>query len=434
MSLNSYGLVFLIAAMGTLLILPRRWAALPLLAGACYMTLGQGIEVGPFHFTVIRMLVAVGLVRVIIRGERLEGRINSLDWMMVIWACWALFSSVFHNDPSSALTFRLGQVYNSLGIYLLIRVFCQSIDDVFALSTVTAIVLIPVAAEMAYENLAFHNLFSVLGGVPEVPQIREGRIRSFGPFAHPILAGTVGAVCLPLMIGLWQQKRKTAVAGIAACLVIVIFSASSTPVMGLNAAVGALLMWRYRERMRVFRWVAVIAYVGLDLIMKAPAYYIMWRLDVTGGSTGWHRAALIDSAIWHLPEWWLGGTDFTRHWMPTGVSWSPDHTDITNHYIAMGIMGGLPLLLLFIAVLAQGFSLVGRTVQSADKYSVESRFMMWAVGAALFSHTVSALSVSYFDQSFLFLYLTVAMTSAAMPQVVTATHHEYGPTHGKHRD
>ena len=80
----------------------------------------------------------------------------------------------------------------------------------------------------------------------------------------------------------------------------------------------------------------------LDLVMKAPAYYIIARADIIGGSTGWHRAALIDSAIRHLNEWWLIGTDYTRNWMVTGVSWSADNTDITNHYLYLGVLGGLP--------------------------------------------------------------------------------------------
>jgi hypothetical protein len=359
-------------------------------------------------------LIAFGVIRVLVRGERLAGKMNGMDHVMLAWAAWALMSSAFHKDPSSALIFRLGLVYNTCGIYFLLRIFSRSIDDVFTLAKVTAILLIPVAAEMVYETIAFHNLFSIFGGVPEIPQVREGRIRSFGPFTHPILAGTVGAACLPLMVGLWNKNFKMALAGIAACLVMIVASGSSGPVMSLIAAIGALFMWRYRMHMRLFRWLTVFAYILLDVIMIAPAYYVIWRFDVAGGSTGYHRAALIESAFKHLDEWWLAGTDFTRHWMPTGVSWSPDHTDITNHYLALGVLGGLPLMLIFIAVLAKGFSFVGQKVKDAVNEPFGDRFMMWAVGAALFAHTVTCISVSYFDQSFLFLYLTLAMTGALM--------------------
>jgi hypothetical protein len=181
--------------------------------------------------------------------------------------------------------------------------------------------------------------------------------------------------------------------------------------MSLIAAVGALLMWRYWDQMRLVRWLIVFGYIVLELFMNAPAYYIMARIDFVGGSSGFHRADLIKSAIEHLPEWWLGGTDYTRHWMVTGVSWSPDHADITNHYLKMGVTGGVPLMLLFIAVMAKGFSLVGRTMRTAE-LPQQSRFICWALGASLFAHATTFMSVSYFDQSFVFIYLTLAAISS----------------------
>ncbi len=115
------------------------------------------------------------------------------------------------------------------------------------------------------------------------------------------------------------------------------------------------------------------------------------------------------TALAHLSEWWLAGTDFTRHWMPYGVNWSGDQSDITNHYLMMGIAGGLPLMLLFIAVLATGFSFVGRTLQRMPELPPQSQFMIWALGASLFVHSITFVSVSYFDQSFVFIYLSLAV-------------------------
>ena len=303
------------------------------------MTLGQGIDLGPFSLTVIRMLVGFGFIRVIVRSERLAGAMNSIDWLMIAWAAWALLCSFFYRDTFGVIVNRLGLVYNSCGVYFLLRVFCQSLDDVTRLCRITAILLVPLSIEMLYEMITGHNLFSVLGGVSEISEIRDGMIRAQGPFAHSILAGTVGAVCLPIMLGLWQQHRKTAVAGTLACFSMVFASASSGPIMSALSAIGALFMWHWRHKMRIVRWVAVLGYIGLDLLMNAPAYFIIARIDLTGRSTSWHRAELIESAIGHLSEWWLAGTDYTRHWMPTGVPWSENHTDITNHYLNMGVVG-----------------------------------------------------------------------------------------------
>ena len=63
------------------------------------------------------------------------------------------------------------------------------------------------------------------------------------------------------------------------------------------AGMGAVCVWRVRRHTRLLRWAAVVAYILLDIVMTRPAYYIVTRLDVTGSSTGWHRAKLIESAI-----------------------------------------------------------------------------------------------------------------------------------------
>jgi hypothetical protein len=213
----------------------------------------------------------------------------------------------------------------------------------------------PVALEMLYEMTGQPSLFYAFEGKARGLYIRGDRIRAMGPFAHPILAGTVGAVCLPLMAGMWHRRRFVAYAGIAACLAMVVSSASSGPLMSSIAAAAGLLMWPYRHGMKQVRRLIVAIYVFLAIAMKAPVYYLIARINFVDGSTGYHRALLIESAIKYLNEWWIVGTDFTRHWAPS-PGYTPQHTDITNHYLSMGIQGGLPLLILFIASLRRSHS------------------------------------------------------------------------------
>ena len=170
-------------------------------------------------------------------------------------------------------------------------------------------------------------------------------------------------------------------------------------------------MWRNRHRMKTVRWMLVGLYFALALAMKAPVYYLIARINFVDGSTGYHRALLIESAITYLNEWWLAGTDYTRHWAPS-PGFTPQHTDITNQYLGMAVMGGLPLMILFFGVLTKAFSLVGERLRQAER-SPRDQFVLWSLGAALFAHAITFLSVSYFDQSFVFLYLTLAAIGSA---------------------
>jgi hypothetical protein len=401
---NESALIFTLINCALLLIVPRRWAHFPLLLGALYMSTNQTI-------TAMRLLIAVGLVRAMVRGERIQEGAGLLDRLILLWAALAVLSGFFHKDVSAALVARLGLAYNCVGIYWLMRIYITEPDDFFRVARTLLLLLVPLALEMTQEWATGTNLFESLGGV-SAQEIRNGRLRAQGPFGHAILAGTAGAVCLPLAMLFWHRNRRIALIGSGAAAVMIVTSGSSGPIMTAGAALGGLVMWRQRQKLRLVRWGAAMAIVVLATIMNDPVYYLLARIDLVGGSTGYFRAALIDSALSHFGEWWLVGTDYTRHWMPTGIPANEAHTDITNYYILMGVIGGLPLMLLFIWILGAGFATVGRTLKLMQDEPVEHQFLFWTLGAVLFGHSVTLLTIPYFDQTIIFLYFLLASISS----------------------
>src|SRR5262249_48958397 len=153
---------------------------------------------------------------------------------------------------------------------------------------------------------------------------------------------------------------------------------------------------------------AVLTIVALNFIMNDPVYYLMARIDITGGSTGYYRAQLVQSTINHLSEWWFAGTDYTRHWMDTGIAADPNSSDILNYYIQMGVWGGLPLMLLFMWLLAAAFIRTGKALRASQSAPLSSQFVIWALGSILFGHATAFWSISYFDQTIVFLCLVLA--------------------------
>ncbi|MBI3853206.1 MAG: hypothetical protein HY298_23395 [Verrucomicrobia bacterium] len=291
------------------------------------------------------------------------------------------------------------------GAYLYARIFLTDRDDFLRFSKSVAIVTVPLAIFLAAEQASGRNFYGVVGGFG--PEVRLGRVRAQGPFAHAILAGTIGGVCLPLVIPLLRLYRRLAITGCIACMVIVFSTASSGPIMTLFAALTAAALWRWRTRMRQIKTGVVLGIVGLALVMKAPIWYLIARIDFTGGSTGYHRAELITQAVDHLGDWWLVGTDYTRDWMPYGIAWSQNAVDITNYFLQMGVIGGLPLMLAFIAVLFKAFQLLGRRMSAMRRERDPAEFVLWCAGAALFAHCVTFFSITYFDQTYVFLFFVI---------------------------
>lgn len=400
--------------------LPRKWAPIPLLASCCYMTIGQGIALGPFSLPVYRLVLAAGLLRVIVRRENIVGGINTIDKLIIVWAIWMVFASFFHEwKPGSGPVYASGFVYNIVLVYFLTRVWCKDLSDLMAVFRIVAWLLVPVAGAMVAEHIVQKNYFGILfGGVSEGVYWRDGAIRAQGPFTHPILAGTVGAVCFPLMLGIWNRYRVSATVGLVACLTIVLASTSSGPLMSLFIGIVGVLMWFFQKWLRVVRWALVGAYLSAELLMTRPAYYLISKIDLTGSSTGWHRSRLIEAAFEHLPEWWAFGTDYTVHWMGLAVDDEGLKSDITNYYLWVGTIGGLLAMLLLIAMIWCAFVWVGRSVRNPPAALRNHRFMIWCLGAGLLAHAATSLSMGYTDQSMMFFWLNIGAISS-MYSVVT---------------
>ncbi len=402
--MSAIGIVILGVLCIAMLAAPRRWAMAPLVGAACFLTLA-GFEIGSIAITGPRAVIACGAIRVAVRRE-FPNRFLLTDGLYMLLALSVAGAAVFRKNPAGTLIFNLGFAYDALGLYFLFRCFLPHRAALPRAAAVVAVALSVVSLCMIYEWVALSNVFSALGGVPAMPAIRDGRVRASGPFAHPILAGTAGAAMLPVMAVLWRSGHRLAIPGTAACLAMIATSGSSGPILAALVSLAALACWKLRNHMAPMRWTAIGLYAVLEAVMKVPAYYIIGRFDLTGSSTGWHRAELIHSSLDHLKEWWAFGTDYTRHWMPTGVTWSPNHTDITNYYVHLGVIGGLAPVLIFLGILSAGFAAVGRGLENVKERS--NRFALWAFGSALFSHAMAFLSVSYFDQSVMFFHLTMA--------------------------
>lgn len=414
--MNAAGAIFTLVAVLLQLALPRRLAIVPLLLTFAWMTRGQVLDVGSANFTVMRIVICAGFLRVLLRGERPAHGVNAVDTWLLIWAAWLVAVVPFHAD--GAFVFRIGLIGDYLGGYFLARIFLRSPQDVELSFKLLSVCFVPVAISMVVEKVSGYNPFFALGGVHELAEIRNGKIRASGPYAHPILGGTVGAALMAMAMCLWRTHRASALLGLAAGVTMVIACNSSGPILMELFVVLGLLMWNFRQHLSALRWSVVAGLLALAAAMRDPVYFVIAKIDLAGGSTGWHRAQLIRSSIEHLDEWWLTGTDRTRHWMPTGIVGNTQDADITNHYLQMGVWGGLPLMLIFCIALLMAFRAIGRAARSTEGHATGARPQCWFIGAALFGYVMSFLSISLFDQSNFGFMLLLAAASATQPDAL----------------
>jgi hypothetical protein len=82
---------------------------------------------------------------------------------------------------------------------------------------------------------------------------------------------------------------------------------------------------------------------------------------------------------------------------------------------------------LFILQIGKGFLYAAKTIRHylEMKQDSQTAFAVWALGASLFNQAVTCISISYFDQSFIFLYaILAAISSAYSEMMLIATTHK----------
>ena len=288
-----------------IMVLPRKYLIVPILLSVFLVPDGNMILLAGVHLMPARVISLLGWIRlagmkIFSRTSLLAGGWNSVDTIFTCWAISRSLAGMLLWMSQASVINEFGHLWVNFGIYFLVRSLIQDDEDIQRVIRVFAFIACLNAIGMLYEHFKIHNLFSLyLGGVQSEPSIRNGTIRSQGAFQHSILAGTFGATLMPLLIWLWKSGKSkiSVIVGLIASFIMVATSGSSTPVMAYTGACVALCFWPLRKSMRTVRWAIVVALICLHLVMKAPVWFLIARVDVTGSSTSYFRATLIDQFV-----------------------------------------------------------------------------------------------------------------------------------------
>lgn len=405
--IHTSGLIMLVLAGVLILSLNREKAFLVFIIAALMIPLTQKLVFINLNFTALRILIVVAWIRMFFRMELYPMRLNIIDKVFVFWVISNAVTFVLLWQTWGAFVNRLGTIMDSAGLYFIFRFFISDIDEIDSGIRSLAILSIVLAVIMVVEQAVGTTMYAYMSSTPDVQFMREGRLRAQGPFAHSILAGTFGATLIPLLVSQWLKpgfNKVLVVTAMGACVVIALASVSSGPVLAAVLGIAAIFMWPLRMHMRFIRWSIVLFLVLAHIMMNAPVWALIDRVGFFAGSSSYHRFYLVDSFIKRFDEWWLLGTKSTDHW--GWMMW-----DAINQFVAEGIRGGLISLVLFIALLTLCFRSIGMKVQETEGNRI-AQLRYWAIGCALFTHMVSFLGITYFDQMMVSWFFLLAMVSA----------------------
>ncbi|MBK1876628.1 hypothetical protein [Pelagicoccus mobilis] len=388
----------------------RKWAFVPLLIAAIHTSHIPNIA----DFTTVRFVLVAGIIRSFSLVPSLFQEKQQIDKLIIIMGAVLLISGIGHDHAyGNPFKYRMGLILNITATYFYGRIYIRTTDDIYNYFKATTIVLIPFAILLLMESAAGSNYYTIVGARLTDSIQRLGKIRAAGPFGTPILTGTVGALNLASVFILWKGNRKLAIVAACSCISIMLASASSTPFGAAFILVTITLLYKHRKHCKRLIWTGTVLLVILHFVKERPIWYLIALVDIVGGSTGWHRSRLIDQAFLHLKDWWLIGTDYTANWMPYSLPSIPNHCDLTNYYIHLGVIAGMPAALILAFI---NYKAITQLASIGINYKDKTSYISWILTATVTTHAITFLTISYYDQIYVFFYISIAM----VPAILTA--------------
>jgi len=402
--------VWMLIAIVLILTIPRKKAIVPFLLAIFTIPIGQVVLVGGVHFTMMRILILAGLLRAAwlkasSRARWFPTGFSPIDQVVVLWTVSAFIIISLQWMNAQMLIASLGTFLDALGGYLVLRFFIPDGEAIRRTIKLFAVICAIHGACMINEQITGVNVFNLFGGTV-LPDIRDGVLRSWGAMGS-LGGGTFAGVLIPLFVWLWTEGRSRTLAyvGIAGAAAMLITAHASTPLAACGAGLLGLGFWPLRKRMRIIRWGIVLILVSLHMVMKAPVWHLITRLDLTGSSSSWHRYTLVNQTILHFSDWWLLGYRYYDQW-----DW--DMWDTSNLFVAAALTGGLVTLVLVIAVFKRSFAAIG-TARKRVSGDHTQEWFLWCLGSAFFACFVGCFGIAFLYQSQMLLFALPAFVSVA---------------------
>lgn len=391
-----------------------RHVVVPIIIAMCFLPADISLNIIGLNFQAVRIMAIICLFKVYFSSNRSNIKFNMIDKLFI---GYNILGSVLYIIASSnnigAFVFKSGIFIDSIILYIVLRKAIQSNEEIKLIIRtfiVCVIVLLPFAI---YEFTTASNLFSILGR--NRIALREGGVRVACTFSHSILFGSFAATLIPIIWADYKiEKKLYKIIALLSCLFYVYASLSSGPIITLAGAICFLIFFRWKKYSSYLAWFIFLAATLIHFVREKPLWHFIYlRLSVRSGSTGIHRYLLTDAAVQEFWNWWLIGYGdvgpqwHLKYWPRTHAKF----TDITNQYLLEGVRGGFFTMLLFTILC---FTVIKTlTTFSISRNDKSEQWLWWGFAVMMIAHCITFLSVSYFGQITMLLYMTIAIAAFA---------------------
>ncbi|WP_155322037.1 O-antigen ligase family protein [Desulfosarcina ovata] len=407
-------IVFLMLLCFVIFSVRKEHLIVPIIIAMCFLPGDISLKLGSLDFQAIRIMALAGLVRIYFSYGNTNLKLNSIDKLFIGYNVLGSITYVIASQNIfGAILNKSGGFIDSVILYIVFRYTIQSKESIKLIVKVFCICVILLLPFAIFEFYSATNLFSILGR--SRISIRDEEIRAACTFSHSILFGSFAAALVPM---LWAdfmiEKKMFKMIALLGCIFFVYACSSSGPIIALAATVFFLVFFKWKNHSRMLAWGVLIAATLIHFVREKPIWQFLFvRISIKANSAGFHRYLLVDAAIKEFWHWWLlGYGDFGAQWHLKYWPWThAPFTDMTNHYLLVGVRGGFFTMFLFIILCYKIIRIMGSfAIAHNDK---NDQWLWWGFTVLMITHCISFLSVAYFGQITMLLYLTIAVSSFA---------------------
>lgn len=331
-----------------------------ILAIALAMPTETSIYAGSLRLSPYRIVLIFTLFPSLIRLFTYRvGNPHMIDYLMIAHSAWVLLSFFVNEGAGQGLESGGIYIIESLGAYLVGRVWIRSRLEFEAFCRLVFYMVITMLVFAIPESLTGYHFIreafrAVLGG-PGLPYIepRLGLTRAFGSFDHPILYGTFCATTLAATyyvvcsarVGLRQLMTISAV-GLATFLSL---SSGAFVAMGIQIL---LVGWDRTTRGITSRWMILsglfaMFWIFMSLLSNRSPIKVFISYMTFSAHSAYNRILIWDygtAEVGRHPIFGIGFADWQRpDWMHS--------SSMDNFWLLTAVRYGLPALILLLAAI-----------------------------------------------------------------------------------
>jgi hypothetical protein len=377
-----------------------------------------------------RVVLGVALIHTLFNFKTLLQRADLVDVCLIGLLAFAFASIWSNHDLQQAIESTGIYAIETIGAFYLARMYITTPERFYKINQIFVVTLAALTLFAAYEAFAqhrfLHDIAKQLTGHDSLDfrlymhyYIRNGVMRATSLFEHPILYGSLLALCFPFaFMWLRQSRRFWAGVNVVALLASMLLTLSSAPLLSLifQSIIAVLAkFWDSARRLWVSLFFALLAGSMLINALSNRGFFgILISYLTFNPNTGFFRMLQWEHSMDDIAENPILGIgligpglhDWTRpYWI---ASWFGNSID--SFWLLLTLQHGIfAAALLLLASLYASFN----ALNLLHKHSDDSRWMVTAWVLSFFSLILIGFTVDYFGKLQPMFFFTLGAISWA---------------------